>query len=140
MGRPDMGSNRKGLVTSSEPADVVPNDAPKQDDPAQPPEERLPTREVTRKRPRRSRDVSDVTRPLLIVRVRSKPKQLAPASEAGTPDWSLSAGVATVLFGLAIAFGTYVTLTQRDAVQSRLRHFADLDKPRAAARHDPVPI
>jgi len=136
-----MGIMRKRLVRSSEPCSVAPCDEAKEGDSAQPPDESTAPSPSTAgglgKRSRRSKPASDVTRPLTIVRMRSKPRQLTSVSEPGTPDWSLSAGVATVLFGFAVAFGTYVTLTQRDAVQSRLHHIASHDEPRTAARHVP---
>lgn len=140
-----MGITRKRLATPDEPCDVAPGDEPAQDGPTQPLDERSSSSpaapeaphapEVPHKALRRSKRKPDVTRPLLIVRVQSRPKQLGAAKEGGPPDWSLSAGVATVLFGFVIAFGTYVTLTQREAVQSRLGHFANLDKPHPP-KHD----
>lgn len=137
-----MGIDRKRPLTSRESLDVAREDAAQQDTPGQPLDERASTSpaaadgadapdasDAPARSTRRSKRKPDVTRPLTIVRVQSRPKQLASASEGGAPDWSLSAGVATVLFGFVIAFGTYVTLTQREAVQSRLRHFVSADKP-----------
>ncbi|MBN3764072.1 hypothetical protein [Burkholderia sp. Ac-20365] len=137
-----MGIDDKRPLTSREPLDIANDDAAQQDTPEQPLDERASTSPATpeaddaadvshapEKPSKRSKRKADVTRPLTLVRVQSRPKQLGSVSEGGTPDWSLSAGVATVLFGFVIAFGTYATLTQREAVQSRLRHFVSADKP-----------
>ncbi|SDH88928.1 hypothetical protein SAMN04487926_109109 [Paraburkholderia steynii] len=139
-----MGIIRKRLATPDEPCDVAPGDEPAQDGSAQPLDEPTSSSpaapeahhapDVPSKPLRRSKRTPDVTRPLVIMRVQSRPKQLPVAEEGGAPDWSLSAGVATVLFGFVIAFGTYVTLTQREAVQSRMGHFANVDKPHPAKR------
>ncbi|BFG79325.1 hypothetical protein PTKU46_73580 [Paraburkholderia terrae] len=139
-----MGIIRKRLATPDEPCDVAPGDEPAQDGAAQPLDEPTSSSpaapeahhapDVPSKPLRRSKRTPDVTRPLVIMRVQSRPKQLAVVKEGGAPDWSLSAGVATVLFGFVIAFGTYVTLTQREAVQSRMGHFANVDKPHPAKR------
>lgn len=139
-----MGIIRKRLATPDEPCDVTPGDKPAQDGPAQTLDEQASSSpaapeaphapDVPSKRLRRSKREPDVTRPLVIMRVQSRPKQLADVKEGGAPDWSLSAGVATVLFGFVIAFGTYVTLTQREAVQSRIGHFANVDQPHPAKR------
>ncbi|SEI90446.1 hypothetical protein [Paraburkholderia diazotrophica] len=72
----------------------------------------------------------------LLRRITPKPRRLAAPASVGTPDWSLSAGAAVVLLGFAIAFGTYVTLTQRDAMQSRLRRIVSQNELRAASHHD----
>ncbi|SIT52123.1 Glycoprotein gp2 [Paraburkholderia piptadeniae] len=72
----------------------------------------------------------------LVRRVVPRPRRLAAPASVGTPDWSLSAGAAAVLLGFAIAFGTYVTLTQRDAMQSRLRRIVSQNELRAASHHD----
>ncbi|CAN7222055.1 hypothetical protein [Paraburkholderia sp. SIMBA_054] len=140
-----MGIIRKRQATPDEPCDVAPGDEPAQESPAQPLDERASSSPAAPEAPhtpdlpskplRRSKRAPDVTRPLVIMRVQSRPKQLPVVKEGGAPDWSLSAGVATVLFGFVIAFGTYVTLTQREAVQSRMGHFANVDKPHPA-KHD----
>ncbi|MGT2475219.1 hypothetical protein [Paraburkholderia terrae] len=139
-----MGIIRKRLATPDEPCDVAPGDQPAQDGAAQPLDEPTSSSPAAPEAPhapdvpskplRRSKRTPDVTRPLVIMRVQSRPKQIAVVKEGGAPDWSLSAGVATVLFGFVIAFGTYVTLTQREAVQSRMGHFANVDKPHPAKR------
>lgn len=139
-----MGIIRKRLATPEEPCDVAPGDEPAQDGPAQPLDEQVSSSPAALEAPhapnvpskpsRRSKRTPDVTRPLVIMRVQSRPKQLAVVKEGGAPDWSLSAGVATVLFGFVIAFGTYVTLTEREAWQSRMGHFANVDKPHPAKR------
>jgi hypothetical protein len=72
----------------------------------------------------------------LFRRIAPRPRRLAAPAPVGTPDWSLSAGAAIVLLGFAIAFGTYVTLTQRDAMQSRLRRIVSQNELRAALHHD----
>lgn len=76
----------------------------------------------------------------LFRRVTPRPPRLAAPASAGTPDWSLSAGAAVVLLGFAIAFGTYVTLTQRDAMQSRLRRIVNQNELRTALHHDHATI
>lgn len=143
-----MGMIRKRLATPEAPCDVAPGDEPAQDGPAQPLDEQASSSPVAPEAPhapaapskplRRSKRAPDVTRPLLIMRVQSRPKQLAVVKEDGAPDWSLSAGVATVLFGFVIAFGTYVTLTQREAMQSHMGHFVNADKPHPAKRDSPA--
>ncbi|MEM5439785.1 hypothetical protein [Paraburkholderia diazotrophica] len=72
----------------------------------------------------------------LFRRIAPRPRRIAAPASAGTPDWSLSAGAAVVLLGFAIAFGTYVTLTQRDAMQSRLRRIVSQNELRAALHRD----
>ena len=74
--------------------------------------------------------------PPLFRRIRPRPRRLAAPASTSAPDWSLSAGAAVVLLGLAIAFGTYITLTQRDAMQSRLRRIVGQSELRASPRHD----
>ncbi|MBN3751425.1 hypothetical protein G3N95_00615 [Paraburkholderia sp. Tr-20389] len=135
-----MGIIRKRLATSREPSSAAQDDGPKEGEPARPLDERASAAPLASTAPvKRSKRANEITRPLVIVRVRSKPRQLAPpVNETGAPDWSLNAGVAIVLFGFAIAFGTYATLTQREAVQTHMRRFAKHDEPRPAAQPDLV--
>ncbi|ACC75432.1 hypothetical protein PPMP20_03135 [Paraburkholderia phymatum] len=131
-----MGIIRKRLATSREPSSATQDDAPTNGDPARPLDECAPSTPLASgPSVKRSKRANDITRPLVIVRVRSRPRQLAPPiDKTGAPDWSLSAGVAIVLFGFAIAFGTYVTLTAREAAQTQLRRFAKHEEPRPAAQ------
>ncbi|GJH02413.1 hypothetical protein [Paraburkholderia terrae] len=76
------------------------------------------------------------TYPPLFRRIRPRPRRIAAPTSVGTPDWKLSTGAAVVLLGFAIAFGTYITLTQRDAMQSRLRRIVTQNELRAMPRHD----
>ena len=76
------------------------------------------------------------TYPPLFRRIRPRPHRIAAPTSVGTPDWKLSTGAAVVLLGFAIAFGTYITLTQRDAMQSRLRRIVTQNELRAMPRHD----
>lgn len=139
-----MDTDRKRPVTSREPDNMAQDAVPEEGKAAQPPDERASSSpsapKVSRKASRRSKQPPEVTRPMSLVRLQTKPRQPARVSLTGTPDWSLSVGVATVLFGFAVAFGTYVTLTQREAVQSRLRQHANQDEQRTVPRHVPIPI
>jgi len=72
----------------------------------------------------------------LLRRITSKPRNRSAPAPVGAPDWSLSVGAAVVLLGFAIAFGTYVTLTQRDEMQSSLRRIVNENELRAMPRHD----
>ncbi|MPW21162.1 hypothetical protein GCT13_30865 [Paraburkholderia sp. CNPSo 3157] len=85
--------------------------------------------------PDEARSLNSTPSPLFR-RIAPRPRRLAAPASVGTPDWSLSAGAAVVLLGFAIAFGTYVTLTQRDAMQSRLRRIVSQNELRAASHHD----
>jgi len=76
------------------------------------------------------------TYPPLFRRIRPRPRRIAAPTSVGTPDWKLSTGAAVLLLGFAIAFGTYITLTQRDAMQSRLRRIVTQNELRAMPRHD----
>lgn len=76
------------------------------------------------------------TYPPLFRRIRPRQRRIAAPTSVGTPDWKLSTGAAVVLLGFAIAFGTYITLTQRDAMQSRLRRIVTENELRAMPRHD----
>ncbi|HWT38884.1 MAG TPA: hypothetical protein VN289_21530, partial [Paraburkholderia sp.] len=132
-----MGIIRKRLATSREPCSEAQSAQPTEADPAQPLDERASPAPVAHDAPRKtSKRASQITRPLVIVRIRSKPGQIKQVNETGAPDWSLSAGVAIVLFGFAIAFGTYATLTEREAVQSQLHRFAKHEEPRPAVQHE----
>ncbi|MBP0589790.1 hypothetical protein J8I87_08680 [Paraburkholderia sp. LEh10] len=76
----------------------------------------------------------------LFRRITPKPRRLAAPASVGTPDWSLSIGAAVVLLGLAIGVGTYITLTQRDAMQNRLRRVASQNELRAMPRREHATI
>ncbi|MBN3767903.1 hypothetical protein [Burkholderia sp. Ac-20365] len=76
------------------------------------------------------------TYPPLFRRIRPRQRRLATPASVGTPDWKLSTGAAVVLLGFAIAFGTYITLTQRDAMQSRLRRIVTQNELRAMPRQE----
>lgn len=76
------------------------------------------------------------TYPPLFRRIRPRPRRIAAPTSVSTPDWKLSTGAAVVLLGFAIAFGTYITLTQRDAMQSRLRRIVTQNELRAMPHHD----
>jgi hypothetical protein len=134
-----MGTDHKRPVTSREPCSVAPDDMPQQENPTQslnadasPSLQESPAQQ--------SKKTFELTRPLVILPVRPKPKQLVANGKPGTPDWSLSVGGATILFGFVIAFGTYVTLTQRDAVQNRLNKSINQQESRTATRHVPIPM
>ncbi|TXC79439.1 hypothetical protein FRZ40_34185 [Paraburkholderia azotifigens] len=134
-----MGIIRKRLATSREPCSEAQDAQPTEGDSAPPLDERASSAAAPAAPPaprkKTSKHASDVTRPLVIVRVRSKPRQITHVNETGAPDWSLSAGVAVVLFGFVIAFGTYATLTEREAAQSQLHRFTRHEEPRPAAQH-----
>ena len=134
-----MDTDHKRPVASREPYGVAPDDMPAQDSPAQPLSESS-SASVQGKAARPSRKGVEVTRPLVVMRVRSEPKKLTANGKPGAPDWSLSIGAATILFGFVIAFGSYVTLTERDAVQSRLRQSVNREDAPAALRHVPTPM
>ncbi|WP_109482578.1 hypothetical protein [Paraburkholderia sp. C35] len=76
------------------------------------------------------------TYPPLFRRIRPRHQRLAAPPTVGAPDWRLSTGAAVVLIGFAIAFGTYITLTQRDAMQSRLRRIVSQNELRATPHND----
>ena len=76
------------------------------------------------------------TYPPLFRRIRPRPRRIAAPASVGTPDWKLSTGAAVVLLSFAIAFGTYITLTQRYAMQGRLRRIVTQNELRAMPRHD----
>jgi hypothetical protein len=76
----------------------------------------------------------------LFRRIRSKPRSPTAPASVSEPDWKLSMSAAVVLLGFAIVFGTYVTLTERDAMQSRLRRIVGQNELRAAPRHDRASI
>ncbi|WP_109478684.1 hypothetical protein [Paraburkholderia sp. C35] len=142
-----MDNDRKPLVTSREPADMASGEQAEQESAEQPLDERAEskpaasgTAEAPGRRSKRSKRSPDVTRPLSIVRLQTKPKQLESVKPGGAPDWSLRPGVATVLFGFVIAFGTYAIVTERDSVQSHLRHFVEPDKSTKLAKQDVPPL
>lgn len=76
------------------------------------------------------------TYPPFFRRIRPRPRRLTTPASVSAPDWKLSTGAAVVLIGLAIAFGTYITLTQRDAMQSRLRRIVTQNELRAMPRQE----
>lgn len=137
-GTSTMGIIRKRLATSREPSAEAPGTQPTEGDPAQPLDEHASSPPAASEAPRKtSKRANDVTRPLVIVRVRSKPRQIAQVSDMGMPDWSLSAGVAIVLFGLAAAYGTFAILDQREAMKSEMQRLTRHEEPRPAARQEP---
>ncbi|MEM5344854.1 hypothetical protein [Paraburkholderia azotifigens] len=80
------------------------------------------------------------TYPPLFRRIRARPRRIAAPASVSAPDWKLSTGAAVILLGFAVVFGTYVTLTQRDAMQSRLRRIVGQNELRTAPRHDHASI
>ncbi|MBN3759149.1 hypothetical protein G3N95_40010 [Paraburkholderia sp. Tr-20389] len=76
------------------------------------------------------------TYPPLFRRIRPRPGRLTAPPSVSAPDWKLSTGAAVILLGFAIAFGTYITLTERDAMQSRLRRIVGQNELRASQHHD----
>lgn len=88
-------------------------------------------------------DDQDILRPVavpLLRRIRSKPRRLAAPVSLSAPDWSLSLGAAVVVLGFAIVFGTWATLTERDAMQSRLRQIVSQNESRAVPGHERATI
>lgn len=67
----------------------------------------------------------------LFRRIKPRQRKLPAPATVGAPDWSLSIGAAALLIGLAAAFGTYVTLTERDAMQTRMRRIESQNELRA---------
>jgi hypothetical protein len=93
--------------------------------------------------PAPSSDVPEILQPEhvpLFRRIRSKPRRLAAPVSLSAPDWSLSLGAGVVLLGFAIVFGTWVTVTQRDAMQSRLRQIVSQNELRAMPKHEHATI
>lgn len=80
------------------------------------------------------------TYPPIFRRLRARPRRIAAPASVSAPDWKLSMGAAVVLLGFAVVFGTYVTLTQREAMQSRLRRIVGQNELRATPRHDRASI
>ncbi len=71
--------------------------------------------------------------PLRFFKVSPARRRRTKSLPAGAPDWSLSLGAATVLIGFAVAFGTYITLTERDAMQDRSFTISNPAEPRPTA-------
>jgi hypothetical protein len=80
------------------------------------------------------------TYPPLFRRIRARPRRIAAPASVSAPDWKLSTGAAVILLGFAIVFGTYITLTERDAMQSRLRRIIGQNELRTAPRNDHASI
>lgn len=141
-----MDTIRKRPAPPHEPCDTAPetNGVAKPDIPAQPLDLLLP---LDASLPQVSENPSSgeardplPTYPPLFKRIRPKPRRLSAPASVSAPDWKLSTGAAVVLLGFAIAFGTYITLTERDAMQSRLRRIVGQNELRAAPRHDRASI
>jgi len=86
------------------------------------------------------RDISQPASVPLFRRIRSKPRRLPAPISLSAPDWSLSFGAAVIVLGFAIVFGTWATLTERDAMQSRLRQIVGQTESRALPGHERATI
>jgi hypothetical protein len=133
---------RKRPAPPHKPCGTTPetNVATPQEHPARPIDLLFPldtsTHQVVRNPSDDDQHILEAARTPLFRRITPRPRRLKAPASVGAPDWSLSTGAAVVLLGFAIAVGTFITLTQRDAMQSRLRRIVSQNEQRAASRHD----